>query len=306
MTAKLVFFTLLTVLVSVAVLAEPSRSTALNFTVSSIPEAKFGIKTNFTFPFLQGNSFLTENNNISIDLGAEISPVSLNGLTELVWTPVAFFQVVSGGRIGSGWNMRLFGANIYGIGINRRRPDGTTEIDGTGFNGLLWSLKGGAVLQFDMAALFPGDWRHVVFHSYHEINYAAYTAAGSGDSWFFENDLGENRNGFNYYGNYLIGYQMPIFLNMVGLMAEMNKYLYNTPGGELWGDSLARWTFSLLCNFTISDKWSAALLTQFRTMRNFTPGTKDADFYQDRRMSDSFSRRLEFYRVAAVMTLKLK
>jgi hypothetical protein len=287
-------------------ISEIIPSTNLIMQASSLPEAKLSLAQSFTFPFLRGESPLTAGNNIRTALSAEVSPISVNGLAEAVWTPVAFFQAAAGGRAGSGWNISLSGSELRGIGINRRRAGGTTETAGSAFSGLLWSLKTGAALQFDMAALFPGDWNHIVLRSYHEVNYAAYTAADSGDSWYFENDDGENRNGFNYYGNYLLAYQMPIFLNTAGFLAEMNRYLYNTPNGDLWGDELGRWTFSALLNFTITPRLEAALLTQFRTRRNFTAGTKNYDFYQDRRIRDSHQRRLEFYRVAAILTFKLR
>ncbi|MFP3091228.1 hypothetical protein LQZ21_12975 [Treponema sp. TIM-1] len=282
-----------------------ASSTDLSVTLSSIPEAKVALAQNFTFPFLRGDGMLTQGNSISTTVTAELSPISINGLAELVWTPIAFFQLVAGGRIGSGWNITL-GDEIIGIGKNVRNSDGSTAVDGSAFDGLLWKLNGGAVLQFDLAALFPGDWHHVVFHSYHEINYAAYTAADAHESWYFEADFGENRNGFNYYGNYLLGYQMPLFLDMVGILVEENQNLYHTAGGEYWGDELPRWTFSALLDFKITDWMSATLITQLRTMRNFTSATEGNEFYQDRQIAASPERRLEFYRVAATMKFKLR
>jgi hypothetical protein len=58
--------------------------------VSSLPEMKLEFTERFSFPFLQGEGPLTENNNIGLAPTAEISPVSLNGIAEAVWTPVAF------------------------------------------------------------------------------------------------------------------------------------------------------------------------------------------------------------------------
>jgi hypothetical protein len=286
--------------------AEISASTDLNLTISSIPEAKLGVTQNFTFPLLQGSGPLTMGNNLQTAFTAELSPISVNGVTELIWTPIAFFQVIAGARAGSGWNIELFGSDIKGIGINRRGSGGSAETVGSAFDGLLWSAQMGGAFQFDLAAILPGDWHHVVFRSYHEIRYKGYSAASGDESWYFESDYGENRNGFNYYGNYLLGYQMPLFLNTVAFLAEMDKYLYDTPDRELWGDELGRWTFAGLFNFTITDWLSAALIAQFRTMRNYTDTTKDLEFYQDRRIRNNPSRHLEFYRVAVIMTVHLR
>jgi hypothetical protein len=98
---------------------------------------------------------------------------------------------------------------------------------------------------------------------------------------------------------------MPLFLNTLAFMAEMDKYLYDAPQGDDWGDGLGRWIFSGLFNFTITDWLSAALVTQFRTRRNFTDDTKDMEFYQDRRVRNNPSRHLEFYRAALIMTVRL-
>jgi hypothetical protein len=237
----------------------------------------------------------------------------MNGLADVYWTPAAFFQVRAGTRLGSGWNISLFGAPVYGIGVNRPQSGGggllTAEKTGSPFDGLQWKTHGGGTLQFDLAALFPGDWNHVVFQTYHEINYRGYTGAAAGESWVFENDDAENRNGFNYYGNILVGYQMPVFLNTVGLLAEMDKYLYDTPGRENWGDEKVRWIFSGLVNFTLTKWLGAALLIQFRTRRNFEDGDRKNSaryFYQSRTLNRDNPQRLEFYRAASVLTFAIK
>jgi hypothetical protein len=285
-------------------------STNISLTVSSMPEAKLAVTENITIPMLRGSGPFFSGNNLRISPFVDLAPVSTNAGFEAVLTPIAFLQAVAGGRIGSGWNVELFGFDIYGIGINRPRSetDRTPEVKGSAFDGALWSAYGGGVFQFDLAALLPGDWHHVVFRTYHEGRYSAYTAAGEGDSWYFESDEGENRNGFRYYGSYLLGYQMPIFLNTVGVMAEMEKYLYGVSGGGVWGDDLSRWILSALFNFTITERLSAALITQFRTRRNYAEGKQDdlADFfYQDRHIKSGDPRYLTFYRVAAIVSFTL-
>lgn len=279
-------------------------SNELLLQISSLPEAKLGFTKRYIFPFLQGESSLTTDNNIGLALTAEISPISLNGIVEAVWTPIAFFQLAAGGRIGSGWNLELFGSDIYGIGVNRPNAVGNAENIGNAFDGLLWKTQIGAALQADLAAVFPGDWNHVVFRSYHEINYKGYTKASAGESWYFENDDGENINGFNYYGNFLIGYQMPIFLDLIALLTEMDLYLYDTPDRSRWGDEKIRWTFSNILNFTITKQFSLTLITQFWTRRNYKESDWQDLYYRNRTIDNSNPLRLEFYRVAAALTYK--
>jgi len=280
-----------------------TSSSELNLQISTAPEIKLGFTERYVFPFLQGESPLTQDNNIGVALSAEISPISLNGLAELVWTPVAFFQFSAGGRIGSGWNISLFGSDVYGIGLNIPDVVGNSMNDGSAFDGLLWKAQAGGTLQFDLAALYPGDWHHVVARSYHEINYKGYTRAKAHDSWFYENDDGENLNGFNYYGNLLIGYQMPLFFNLAALLVEEDLYLYDTPNRDRWGDDRIRWTFSCAFGFTLAKQLDLTLITQIRTRRNYLE-SMDL-YYRNRTIDSSKPMGLEFYRVAAALTYRL-
>jgi len=282
--------------------------TSLSLAMSSLPEAKLTFTQSFTFPCFQGDNPLIKDNNIKFDLNTELTPISMNLLGKAAFTPVAFFELSAGGMLGSGWIINLFGSKVYGIGLNRPDANGRTSVDGTAFDGFFGEGHVGGTVQFDLAALVPGEWNHVVFRSYHEIGYKMYSRAEKDMPWFFENDDGENQNGWNYYGSYLAGYRMPIFLDTVALLAEIEKYLYNTPGGDKWGDSLGRWTFGLLANLTFSKKFSCVLLTQFRTLRNYTNyayGDKDNLFYRYRDLDFNNPRTFSFYRAVLVLNYRL-
>jgi len=284
--------------------------------LSTLPEAKLGYTHTFRFPVLQGDNSMTESNNFKLHLTAEVSPISLNGIVKAVLTPIAFLEFSAGARAGAGWPLNLFGSDIYGTGLNiqgtslnAHSAGYTAEYKGSAFDALLWKAWLGGTFQFDLAALVPGDWNHIVFLTYHEINYHANTSAKANEGWYFENDDGENLNGFNYYGNFVLGYQMPIFLNMIAVLAEMNQNLYDTPGRSLWGDDLIRWHFSGIFNFTITEKFGIALIAQFRTRRNFIGFNEHKDekphlHFQNRILDKSDPLRLEFYRVAAIASYK--
>jgi hypothetical protein len=270
--------------------------------ISTLPELKLGFTQRFIFPFLQGEDPLTETNNINLGLTAEVSPISLNGIVEVVWTPIAFFEFSVGGRAGSGWNINLFDSDIFGIGINQ--PNAPGRGDGNAFDGLLWKAQAGGTIQFDLAAIATGDWNHIVFLSYHEMNYRGYTRAKANEAWFYEDDDGENCNGFNYYGNILLGYQMPIFLDTIAFLAEMDLYLYDTPNRGVWGDDLIRWTLSGVLSFTITKHFGIAIITQFRTRRNFEEKNWKNLYYRDRTVVTSNPQHLEFYRVAGAFSFR--
>jgi len=277
-------------------------SPEVSLLVTNAPAVKLGFSWRFTIPFLQGESPLTRGNNVAITPGVEISPVDVHLSVGAVWTPVAFLEVVAGGRVGSGWSVNLFGGDVHGIGLNIEDADGAGMHDGRAFDGTLWHAGLGAALQGDLSAFFPGEWNRVVFRSFHEINRSGYSRAGSGRAWFFENDDGENRNGFGYRGNLLIGYFMPLRLNMVALVAEAERFLTVLPGGSQWGDEMFRWSFSGVLGVTITERLEAALIAQLRTRRNYeTPDPGELHFTN--RVLDAGNRRsLEFHRFVLALT----
>ena len=297
---------------------EIEASTDISLQISSRPEAKLSLTQSFTFPFLRGSSPLTSGNNIKTALTAEVSPISLGAIGEATWTPIAFLQLAAGGRVGSAWNMPLGNGIGLNVPVGNYNPDNPreAEINGSAFDGLQWSAWVGGAFQFDLAAVIPGDWNHVVFRAYDELRYSAYTRAGSGDSWIFENDDGENRNGWIWHGNAVLGYQMPRspVLDFVGIMGELEFNLYNTPGWEYWGDNYlghnGRITLSGFFNFAITPRLNTSLIFQMRTRRNH--GTSDLEnkddlWYQDLELKhDNGSQRLVFYRAALILSYKLR
>ena len=288
--------------------------TNLQLQLSSLPEARLRFSQSFIFPFLQGSGPLTRDNNITAVVSADITPVSLAGIGEIIWTPAAFFQLSGGGQAGSGWNMPLGD----GIGINAPATDAApapsprkSKIYGEPFDGLLWRAWGAGTLQFDLGAVIPGDWTHVLFQTRQEFRYAAYPRAAPGEAWIFENDDAENQNGWKYYASYVLGYRMPRspVLDTIAIMAELNKPLYNTPGGDFWGEGLGEWIFSGLFNFSINPRFSAALIIQLRTRRNhgnYNFNSKEY-YYRDLKLQDEEGqRRLLFYRAALILNYKIR
>ena len=288
-----------------------SSATYLELQFSSEPAVKFIVSQSFSFPFLQGSNPLTSGNNIATVFSAEVTPVSLNGIGEILWTPAAFFVLSGGGLAGSGWNMPLG----YGIGINRPNEDDEhprrSRIDGEAFDGLIWRTWGAATVQFDLGAVLPGYWNHILFQTRHEFRYSGYTRATGRDPWVFENHFRENQNGWRYHAAYVIGYYMPLspVLNTVAFMAELDKPLYNTPGGNYWGEHLGYWIFSGIFNFAITPRLNTALAVQMHTRRNHANHNFDnADyFYQDLALlRDGGERRLLFYRAALIFSYRLR
>ncbi|MDR2192887.1 MAG: hypothetical protein LBP19_00210 [Treponema sp.] len=276
--------------------SDADMHTDISLTASSLPEAQAAIMQSFTFPFLRGENPLTTGNNMTLKLGANVSPISFNILADTVWTPLAFFTVSLGAKIGSGWNYPLFGSPMKGMGVYRRLPDEEPSEgvhNGSGLDGVVWNAHAGATVQFDLAALFPGDWNHVVMQVYNEITYQRYTGARGDEQWYYENDDGVNQNAFSHYFSTLLGYQMPLFIDLMGAMFEMKNLFYNPDTGESITDRGPEMTVSIAADFKLSRRITLMALGQWKN-KLLHPITA------------SYSRRWDFFRVALIATYRVK
>jgi hypothetical protein len=274
----------------------------LNLVVATTLEAKATLTERLVIPMLAGEG-LFAGNNLELKLSEELSPVSANLGFEAVLTPIAFLQFSAGALIGTGWD--FFGIG-NGFGYNTPLNDGShnSVITRENLATLMYKFKFGGKFQFDLAALVPGDWNHIVALSYHEFWYRGMAGVADAQYWLYEAGSGEEKNGWNYYGNYVIGYQMPIFLQTVALLLETDKYLYSTPGGSAWGEDLMRLNFGPLLNFQITEQFSIAALVQFKTKRNFTAATAAYGWFRDRVLDTSNPLSLVFNRAAVSASIK--
>lgn len=260
-----------------------------------------GIKTELGFVFATTletqvsimQTLSTREKTVQFSSGVKVSPVSVNACIDLVITPLPFFQLTAGAGAGTGWAIPI----AEGMSIN----DATDGFTDASLSGAVWTVKGGAVFQADLAVLWPGDWHHIVFRTTQEINYRAFTGAADEESWHYEGDTGEERNGLNWYANYFFGWQLPLRVNMLGLFVEQKTYLYKWEGGEAWGDDLSRWVFGPMVSISVSKRVSACFVVQARTQRNYTVETENEKFYQNRELVKDNPLRYEFYRTAIIV-----
>ena len=292
-------------------------STELVLQASTRPEIKLGITQSWAFPFLRGSNPLVSGNNIKPGVSFEVTPVGMAGLAQFVWTPIAFLEISGGGKFGTGWNLPI----AYGIGLNV--PMGTpgsgpgpngerkSEIDASPFDGLQWRAWAGGTFQFDLGAVVPGDWNHIVFRAYTEMRYSGYSRAGKNDAWIMESDDGDNMNGWISYSSFVLGYQIPRspVLKMAAFMFEMDFNFYDVPNKVKWGGDKGRFIISSVLNFDIIPRLNAMLAVQMRTRRNY--GTSDYEndsslWYRDMTLQDKGGKtRLVFYRVALILNYKI-
>jgi hypothetical protein len=98
-------------------------------------------------------------------------------------------------------------------------------------------------------------------------------------------------------------------LDTIAFMAELEKPLYNTPGGDVWGENLGQWYFSGIFNFSITSRFSTAFVIQMLTRRNYGSSDffNDDYYYRDFELKDEGGqRRILFYRAALLFNYKIR
>ena len=250
-------------------------------------------------PFLAGSGPLTAGNNLALSVTGALTPVSARLELGATLTPIAFLNLYAGGMIGTGWNVVLFD------GLGRILASGIADPDS--LEGAVINSWIGGTFQFDLAALLPGDWNHVVTLLSPRLQYAWFSDARKGDAWMWEADSGENFNGWKLLGSYFLGYQMPLVLDTVGVLLETEQHLGYvaelSPGlSGGWGSDFVTITLGSVTNFALSEKSSLAILVQFRRERLYTLDSIFDAFYATREYAGTY---WDFRRVAFSYTLKL-
>ena len=251
-------------------------------------------------PFLSGAGALTSGNNVTFAITGALTPVSTRLELRATLTPIAFLNVFAGTMLGTGWDIGLFN----GMGLN---ADGSGVPESASFQGVVLEPWIGGTFQFDLAALVPGDWTHLVTLVSPKLQYAWFSGADKGEAWMWEGDNGENFNGFMFYGSYFLGYQMPLVLNTVGILLETEQNLgyvkdLSTMDSGGWGSDHVLITVGPVFNLTLSESSSLAVLFQFRRERLYDGTSVFANFFRNRSAVGTY---WDFYRIAFSYGLKL-
>jgi hypothetical protein len=257
------------------------------------------LKHRIKAPFLQGDGALVEDNNVNFKFDLYVAPVAAYVKAAAEITPIAFLKFDIGGMIGTGWNAVIFN----GVGNNDEGFIKTSS-----FPGVVTELWSSATFQFDLAAIIPGEWTHVIMQINAKFVYSSFSTeeAKAGLPWQWLADSGENINGMEFKGSYFLGYQMPLFINTVGFLVETEQALgYDTDetmdstGG--WGSDFVKVTFGPLANFSFNEHNSLAVLVQFQTGKDYTDDTIFNQYYQNRDYEDTY---VKFNRIALAYNYK--
>lgn len=251
-------------------------------------------------PALVGEGPLLSGNHLEMAAKAELSPVTLEAFGYLTLTPVAFLNFQAGASIGTGWSLGFVGLAL----VPTISGDPIDEIP---FGGAVLKAWASGTFQFDLAALLPGDWNHVLVQATARFEYRNNTAAQAQEAWIWQADAGKNYDGWRHLGTYVLGYQMPRKLNFAGLMLETEAYIgavrgYGPMATGGWGSDFVTLTLSPLANLALDEKSSLTFLVQIKSTQDWTDDTTQDLALQNRdyegrlfcldRILVSYSRRL--------------
>lgn len=261
---------------------EVKYSTNINLAITYPWAAQLGVTEAIKVPFLNFDNSIMRDNNITFKLGAELTPVTLEGKFDIVWTPLAFLELYGGVSVGSGWSIK----SIHGLAINENNAGNTHKIP-VNFKKAFWSANVGGAFQFDLGAVIQSDWTHIVFRTDQYFLYRAVIGVGvdSLTSWVFQNDDGENRNGFTYCASYVLGYQMPLPMNMIAFRLETEKTFFKVPAGRAkstWGEDRYHLVFGPIISFKPIEQLTIMLIAQWQTTHTYSAGNLETTFYQNR------------------------
>ena len=227
----------------------------------------------YTMPFLQGNNDLTKDNHIDFKLGLELSPVTIMPVASATISPVAFLEFSIGGIVGTGWNI---GDLFHGMSkYNEAKPD---YKDMTPF--AHWYLYGWAsgCFMFDLAAIWEGDWHHVVATATYKAGYQKLTGTKA-DVWLWQATEGL-ASGWVYEQEYVIGYQMPLKVSMVAIGTTLSGHYQSSDFGKYAssykGDfmTIDIWPTA---EITLGDKDKLYVLADFQSRRSFREKYDDSE-----------------------------
>ena len=177
----------------------------------------------YTIPVHFGSGPLFKDNAVRLYADLELSPVSFAPALGVSFTPIAFLNFSAGTSIGAAWDF----IGVQGLAAwDSAAYDSALKKYGAykslPFRSGHWDAWVQGAFMFDLAAVVPGDWNHVVTYNSYRVKYRGITSGGeNGNPWLYQGG-GENVNGWQYGANFIIAYQMPLVLQAVALQTELS------------------------------------------------------------------------------------
>ena len=212
--------------------AQTEIETELNYPLN------FNISISHFLRFYKSNS---DSKHTEIEFKASLKPANILGSFNLKLSQLPFVNFIANTTLGTGWAYPALG--FYGIAENQN-VNNLQVIKPLYFSKLFLKAEGGIELYFDLNSQIESEWANLILKTSHIINYMALIPSKNTEFWFFDNDLGENRNGAHYAGSYSIEYNMPLYLNTIIIELISYKNLYKTLASAK-NKAEQLWTFEL-------------------------------------------------------------
>ena len=229
-------------------------------------EARVTGKFNYKIPTPFGTNGLVKGNNVTISPALEISPVTLMPQLFVAFTPIAFLKFTASAKVGTGWDF----IGINGMGVLESSEVGYKAL--SPFKNYFYEFRLSNLFQFDLGAIVPGDWTHVVTQASYDIMYTGLTGVENGTPWIWQAS-GEKANGWNYYSQIILGYQMPLVLQTVGVQLELSGY-YNETSFDAkyleWNPAFMRVNINPICILKFNDQHALTIQTRISSRRGFS------------------------------------
>lgn len=223
-----------------------------------------------------GQHWLVKNANLVLGTGIEITPITINPLASISFTPVPFLAFSAGGTIGTGWNM-------FGLKGMAKLKDGNAASQAdyenlTTFVNWYYDFWFKGTFMFDTGAIWQGDWTHVVMMASYQPIYKGILGIENEQIWAWKNSV-NNVNGWQYNVNFILAYQMPLILYRAGFLCDLNGYYrkgdYGRISDSFNGDYMSV-KISPFVQLKFSEKDSLSALFSFATRRSFREDHDDA------------------------------
>lgn len=212
--------------------------------------------------------------NLKILGGAELTPVTLLPRLGLYFTPVPFLEFAAGGEFGTGWN--AFGFD--GMGVYEPAEQDYRDLDA--FKHYYWNTWASGTFQFDVGAIVPGEWTHVVMLATYAVRYEALTGVDDGEVWVWRES--ENRaNGLLFDFTGVLGYKMPLRVKMIGVMFNAYGHYKGSDYGDYdatFDGDFVTYVWKGFADITLNKSNSLTLLGLVSSRRSFaTPYEEETD-----------------------------
>lgn len=219
----------------------------------------------FTIPFHFGKNKLFQGNKIALTSSVAITPVSIFPKASISITPIAFFTASFGAGIGTAWEL----LGVKSISRYDARKKEYVQMDA--FKTWFYSVWSNFTFMFDTGAIFPGEWNHVVAVASFEFSYSGLLNADEEFTLYKwqTNDHQMKSGKYNYF--FLLGYQMPLKLNLVGINVELSGFYDKDlePLYSAFKGSFMQIDIGPMAQVKITEKDSATFMIGFSSRRSF-------------------------------------